>query len=260
MLPIYYIQCPVLEEASLREADHLARVINEPQRWDWRDLRLRNFRNRNVQLAIEELARKVYEVRRRAVITLQEFKARLPIADVVGRYVSLTRRGRDLWGCCPFHNEKTGSFHVVPDKGFYHCFGCGAHGNAIDFVMAIEGSSFNQALARLADMTGLPAPLSGGYRALNEPRKSLPQSFEEVVEMFDRLGEPLLHGWLYQAARLVGFEPGRIKLRLAPGTPPDLPARVAAALQRWTGQPWLVVLADDTEPAQPTLAEQARTH
>jgi DNA primase len=95
----------------------------------------------------------------RAVISLEEFKARLPIAEVVGRHVRLMRRGRDLWGCCPFHNEKTASFHVVPDKGFYHCFGCGQHGNAIDFVMAIEGIEFAQAIARLAELTGLPTPL-----------------------------------------------------------------------------------------------------
>jgi DNA polymerase III subunit gamma/tau len=67
----------------------------------------------------------------------------------------------------------------------------------------------------------------------------------------------MLHGWLYQAARLVDFEPGRIELRLAPGTPSDLPGRVAAALGRWTGQRWLVSLAGDGEGAAPTLAEQA---
>jgi DNA primase len=98
----------------------------------------------------------------RSAISLEEFKARLPIAEVVGRHVRLTRRGRDLWGCCPFHKEKTASFHVVPDKGFYHCFGCGQHGNAIDFVMAIEGVEFAQAVQRLAELTGVPAPRSGG--------------------------------------------------------------------------------------------------
>jgi DNA primase len=98
----------------------------------------------------------------RSAISLEEFKARLPIAEVVGRHVRLSRRGRDLWGCCPFHKEKTASFHVVPDKGFYHCFGCGQHGNAIDFVMAIEGLEFAQALQRLAELCGLPAPRSAG--------------------------------------------------------------------------------------------------
>jgi DNA primase len=98
----------------------------------------------------------------RAGISLEEFKARLPIAEVIGRHVRLSRRGRDLWGCCPFHNEKTPSFHVVPDKGFYHCFGCGQHGNAIDFIMAVEGVEFGPALERLAELCGLPVPRSGG--------------------------------------------------------------------------------------------------
>jgi DNA primase len=98
----------------------------------------------------------------RSAISLEEFKARLPLVEIVGRHVRLTRRGRDLWGCCPFHKEKTASFHVVPDKGFYHCFGCGQHGNAIDFVMAIDGVDFSQALQRLAELCGLPAPRSGG--------------------------------------------------------------------------------------------------
>jgi DNA primase len=97
----------------------------------------------------------------RAAISLEEFKARLPLVEIVGRHVRLARRGRDLWGCCPFHRETTASFHVVPDKGFYHCFGCGQHGNAIDFVMAIEGLDFGHALQRLADLCGLPAPRGG---------------------------------------------------------------------------------------------------
>jgi DNA polymerase-3 subunit gamma/tau len=83
-----------------------------------------------------------------------------------------------------------------------------------------------------------------------------PGSFAEAVALFEQFGEPMLHGWLYQAAQLVHFEPGRIELRLAPGTPPDLPGRVAAALGRWTGQRWLVSLAGGDQRAAPTLAEQ----
>ena len=88
--------------------------------------------------------------------SLDDFKARLPLAEIVGRYVKLTRRGREHLGLCPFHQEKTPSFNVVEDKGFYHCFGCGAHGTAIDFVMAIEGLSFGDALTRLADLPASP--------------------------------------------------------------------------------------------------------
>ena len=82
-------------------------------------------------------------------------------------------------------------------------------------------------------------------------------NFAEAVALFERFGEPMLHGWLYQTAQLVHFEPGRIELRLTGRTPPDLSGRVAAALQRWTGRAWLVSVAGTDQPAAPTLAEQA---
>lgn len=102
-------------------------------------------------------------------LSLEEFKARLPLVGIVGRYVRLTRRGREHVGLCPFHKEKTPSFNVVEDKGFYHCFGCGAHGTAIDFVMAIESLGFPEALERIADLTGIPAPRRTGTAAKPDP-------------------------------------------------------------------------------------------
>jgi DNA polymerase III subunit gamma/tau len=99
-------------------------------------------------------------------------------------------------------------------------------------------------------------PATPMHAMAQEPPGS-PGSFAEAVALFERFGEPMLHGWLYQTAQLVHFEPGRIQLRLAGRTPPDLPGRVAAALQRWTGQTWLVSVVDDDQPAAPTLAEQA---
>ena len=78
---------------------------------------------------------------------LEELKLRLPATDVVGRRVKLVRSGRDTKGCCPFHKEKTPSFHVYEDH--YHCFGCGVHGSIIDFVMETEGLEFREAVARL---------------------------------------------------------------------------------------------------------------
>lgn len=92
---------------------------------------------------------------------LEAFKARLPIADVVGRFVRLTRRGHEHVGLCPFHKEKSPSFTVAGDKGFFHCFGCGASGNAIDFVMRLEGLEFRDAVLRVADLTGIEAPQLG---------------------------------------------------------------------------------------------------
>jgi hypothetical protein len=269
ILPIYYIQCPALEEAEVREANDLAKAIGERQRWDWRELRHHSFRHRKVRLAIEALAREIDTVRRRVTaktteeadtsggaISLDEFKARLPLAEIAARHVRLTRRGREYLGLCPFHQEQTPSFTVSEAKGFYHCFGCGQHGNAIDFVMAIEGLDFDRAVTRLSTLTGLPPPNRGQAAA----RPAVVQSFEEAVDLFRLRGEPMLHGWLYQTAHLVHFEPGRIVLKLGPGTPAGLTGRIAAALSRWTGRPWLVAVADDSEPAKPTLAEQAGDH
>ncbi len=90
---------------------------------------------------------------------LEAFKARLPLVDIVARHVRLVRRGNRHQGLCPFHQEKSPSFYVFEDQGNYHCFGCGAHGTAIDFIMNLEGLSFPETIQRLADLTGIPAPL-----------------------------------------------------------------------------------------------------
>ncbi len=89
---------------------------------------------------------------------LDELRARVNLAEIVGRRVRLARRGREHVGLCPFHNEKTPSFTVVEDKGFYHCFGCGAHGDAIGWMMQAEGLAFPEAVERLAAEAGLAVP------------------------------------------------------------------------------------------------------
>jgi DNA primase len=87
---------------------------------------------------------------------LDELRHRTPLAPLVARRVRLERAGRDQKGCCPFHNEKSPSFYVYDDH--YHCFGCGAHGDAISFVMQSEGASFIEAVERLAAEAGLEVP------------------------------------------------------------------------------------------------------
>src|SRR4029077_9647376 len=89
---------------------------------------------------------------------LDELRSRLSLGDLVGRRVRLVRRGRELGGLCPFHNEKTPSFYVVEDKGFFHCFGCGAHGDAIGFRMRAEHLDFIEAVERLAAEAGIAVP------------------------------------------------------------------------------------------------------
>ncbi len=81
---------------------------------------------------------------------------RVKPSDVIGRTVKLSRRGAEHVGLCPFHNEKTPSFHVIDAKGFFHCFGCGANGNAIEFVRRIGGLSFRAAVEQLDSGAALP--------------------------------------------------------------------------------------------------------
>src|SRR3712207_9081823 len=87
---------------------------------------------------------------------LDELRARTPLHGLIGRKVRLNRNGRQWKGCCPFHNEKTPSFYVYDDH--FHCFGCGAHGDAITFLMRAEGASFPEAVERLAAEAGLEVP------------------------------------------------------------------------------------------------------
>ncbi len=89
---------------------------------------------------------------------LDELIARSDIVDVVGGYVNLQQKAGSYWGCCPFHNEKTPSFHVLPDKQFYHCFGCHKGGGVINFIMDIENLSYPDAVRFLAKRAGMDVP------------------------------------------------------------------------------------------------------
>ena len=89
---------------------------------------------------------------------LDELIARNDIVDVVGSYVTLTPKGGSYWGCCPFHNEKTPSFHVLQDKQFYHCFGCKKGGGVINFIMEIENLSYPDAIRFLAKRVNMEVP------------------------------------------------------------------------------------------------------
>jgi len=89
---------------------------------------------------------------------LDELRNRISVSEIVGKRVKLIKKGREHSGLCPFHNEKTPSFTVNDDKGFYHCFGCGAHGSALDFLMNTEGLNFPEAVERLAVQAGMEVP------------------------------------------------------------------------------------------------------
>ncbi len=89
---------------------------------------------------------------------LDDLNYRNPIEDVVGSYVTLTRRGTNLFGLCPFHGEKTASFSVAPEKGIYYCFGCHKGGGAVNFIMEIENLSYPDAVRFLAKRAGIEVP------------------------------------------------------------------------------------------------------
>lgn len=87
--------------------------------------------------------------------TIREVQDRVDIEEVVSDYVPLKKKGQNLWACCPFHQEKSPSFSVAPNKGIYKCFGCGKAGDAIQFIIDLEGLSFPEAIKQLADKYGI---------------------------------------------------------------------------------------------------------
>ncbi len=111
---------------------------------------------------------------------LDEIRAKVPIADVVGARVKLVRKGREYTGLCPFHNEKTPSFTVNEAKGFYHCFGCGAHGDVIKFEMEAGGLPFMDAVTKLANKAGLKVPQ---FTRENEEEAKHRSSWYEIMDL-----------------------------------------------------------------------------
>ncbi|MBC5775155.1 DNA primase [Pontibacter sp. KCTC 32443] len=90
--------------------------------------------------------------------TVDQIILQADIVEVVGDYVSLKKKGQNMWACCPFHHEKSPSFSVSPAKGIYKCFGCGKAGNSVQFIMDVEGASFPEALKHLAKKYGIEVP------------------------------------------------------------------------------------------------------
>lgn len=117
---------------------------------------------------------------------IQQLLARVDLADLIGRYVPLKKAGAEFKACCPFHNEKTPSFTVSPRKGFYHCFGCGAHGTAITFLMDYNRYSFPDAVEELAKQTGLEVPHVGGSVATRQELDPLYECTETACQFYQK--------------------------------------------------------------------------
>lgn len=111
---------------------------------------------------------------------IEELRDKVSIADVVSEKVKLTRKGREHLGLCPFHNEKTPSFTVNEVKGFYHCFGCGAHGDIVKFEMEANNLPFLDALEKLARKAGIPVPKFSKEKSAEQEKQ---QSLYDIMEL-----------------------------------------------------------------------------
>ncbi len=162
---------------------------------------------------------------------LDELRSRVGLADVVSRRVKLVRKGREHQGLCPFHKEKTPSFTVNEEKGFYHCFGCQAHGSVFDYVMETEGLNFPEAVEKLAGEAGMEVPRdTPEERERQKKRQSLFDVIELAAGVFERQlrmpeGKP---GHEYLQRRGLSEETiQRFRLGFAPGGRGRLKAALA---------------------------------
>lgn len=115
---------------------------------------------------------------------VQDLLARIDIVDVVERYVPLKKAGANYSACCPFHSEKTPSFTVSPSKQFYHCFGCGAHGSAIGFLMQHAGIGFIEAIEDLASAAGMQVPHEERSRAERAKKAPLTELMARAMHFY----------------------------------------------------------------------------
>jgi DNA primase len=117
---------------------------------------------------------------------LEELRTRLSVSEIIGKRIKITRSGREYKACCPFHNEKTPSFYINDDKQFYHCFGCGAHGDIIGFTMRHDHLSFPEAIEALAGQAGLAVPRDTPIeREQFDKEKRLYQLLDSATKWFE---------------------------------------------------------------------------
>ena len=107
------------------------------------------------------------------------------ITDIIGGYIKLEKKGNDYWAKCPFHNEKTSSFSVSENKQFFHCFGCGAHGNAIGFVMEHTNKTYPEAIETIANSLGIEIPRNKESNKQYEIKKTIQESLEDAKNLYE---------------------------------------------------------------------------
>ena len=117
---------------------------------------------------------------------IDELMSRVDIVEIIDARVPLKKAGREYTACCPFHNEKTPSFTVSPNKQFYHCFGCGAHGTAVGFLMEYEHLSFPEAVEELARQVGLQVPYEGPTTHAEPQQRQRNDNLYDLLAQSDR--------------------------------------------------------------------------
>jgi DNA primase len=180
---------------------------------------------------------------------IQDLLARIDIVDIVGRTVKLKKAGVNLQGLCPFHNEKSPSFTVSPTKQFYHCFGCGAHGTAVGFLMEHHGLSYVDAIHELASGLGLAVPQEAGdpqRQAANQVAPSLLQVLQTAADYYkQRLRETPRAVEYLKARELTGTTAARFGIGYAPAGWRGLESAVADYADDSMVASGLVVSAED---------------
>jgi DNA primase len=138
---------------------------------------------------------------------IDELIARADIVEIISSRVPLKRAGREYKACCPFHDEKTPSFWVSPDKQFYHCFGCGAHGTALGFLMEYDRLPFPEAVEDLAGRLGLSVPHEAGGSSGGAPAAGAAASADDTAPLYELLGKvaDFYYSALQRAERAQGY-------------------------------------------------------
>ena len=173
---------------------------------------------------------------------IQDLLARVDIVDVVGRYVQLKKGGANYMGLCPFHNEKSPSFTVSPTKQFYHCFGCGAHGTSIGFLMEYSGLGYVDAIKDLAQNVGMVVPGERRPSAARQARRSAGQKPGPV-----RCDDPRLPTFTAS-----NCEPRRSAIAYLQKARPD--RRDRRPLRAWATRPPAGTACARSSPTTPTMA------
>src|SRR5215472_13536040 len=163
---------------------------------------------------------------------LEEVRTRADIVEIVGAHVRLRRAGRNFVGLCPFHNEKTPSFSVNAERGFFHCFGCGVGGSVFNFIMRVEGLTFPEAVRSLAKKYGVTLPERDVLGPAAGEREAMLKANEVAAEFFAHVLWNTTDGAVardYLKSRGISFETAR---EFMLGFAPSRPASLAKALEK----------------------------